>query len=240
MKSKLKLRPVANDIRFWTSASSLGLLLALAGCSANGSAGPATLAPEEVAEKPRVTISVPIPPQAGDLGLVHSGELIRLGDSKASAWQVVPKPKGAYEFTEDPPVLNESMQASVWESRDQSFGLITMKGKVVLAIHAWENVDDATLNSIVADHESAFGPAPNRAQYPLTDYWFWAKGQSRLMVVVATDSRQRRTVSAVIGQYELMDALRMSLQSAEDDAKAAQARLDKLFGAKKATSTEKK
>jgi len=224
------MRLLANkSIAFLISASFL-----LAGCSDSGPATPHNgMAPTENSEGevelPKVQIASLEVPNTEDLGIVHNGERLRLGDLREIGLEVFPVPKRAQIFREELPVLNDSMKAEAWEDGLRSFGMITQKGRVVLAVYTEDRVAENRINDVVADHERAFGTAAVTVPGSNVNYRFWSKASTRVMICDTTDFKNRRSVTIAVGHFELMDVLRMSAKAAENDHNAAEARLKRIF-----------
>lgn len=226
------MRPLENkSIAFWLSVS---LIFGLGGCSDSGSAPNHNgLAPTETSdgevELPKVQISTLEVPNTEDLGIIHNGERLRLGDLREIGLDVFSVPTRAQMFREELPVLNDSMKAEAWEDGARSFGLITQKGRIALAIYTEDKVTENRINDVVADHERAFGSAAVTVSGNNVNYRFWSRGSARVMICDATDWKQKRSVSIAVGHFELMDVLRMSAKAAEQDHNAAEVQLGKVW-----------
>lgn len=201
------------------------------GCSSpTGTPSPAVgSAPAPAAvEKPKVVIAQPSPPEAGDLGLVENGQIVRVGERLEDAEAILKPAKDVYQFREESPVDNQAIEATGWESGKHKVGVLVIRGRLVLAISTIDNASESLVNEIIAEHERNFGP-PNTQHFGVASrYRFWAKGNARLMICDSLDAQERLSVTAVIGQYDLMDAISMSSRQAEQDLKEADEMLERL------------
>lgn len=213
---------------------SLGILLGVSGCGSQPAPQaqapvPPTPAPElngdGVPTKQTIVLATPAVPAEGTLGMVHNGELVRVGEDLEDVLRVFPKPKGAYQFEEEPPVGHDTLKATVWEGRGQSLAVLHLPSRqnrrTVLAMYTLDNVADSVINQVLAEHESVWQPCRDPLFGEQSTYRFWTQGPSRLMIVESKDLKDRKSLTVVIGHYEVMDALRMSPSLAlEDQAEA--------------------
>lgn len=225
------LRQANSATKFW-AFSSLLVLTALGGCSkaapAAGPLAPPDLPAEAAPERPKMIVSQPPAPADNDLALVHNGQKIRVGEQYDDAWAAVPKPKGANDLIDEPPIDSDAIQSSGWERKGETFSILTTRKRTLLAVYSIDQASDILVNEIIAEHEREFGPAPTVKVNTACSYRFWARGNSRLMIVDSLDARKRHGITVAIGQYEIMDKIRMSPDSADEDMRDAERNLRKI------------
>jgi len=224
------------------AAAALFCVLTTVGCGGpsapTANSGQQAPAPEVNADgvptKQTILLPTPLAPADGALGMVHNGELVRVGEDLDDVLRIFPKPKGAYQFEEEPPVGHDTMKATVWEGRGQSLAVLHLPSRdnrrVVLAMYTLENVADSVVNQIVAEHDAVWQPCRDPLFTEQSTYRFWTQGPARLMIVESKDPKDRKSITVAIGHYEVMDALRMSPSLAVEDQAEA---LDIFLKAKK-------
>lgn len=222
---KLKLPPVFKNIAL------LGLIsLGLAACGPQGSAG---IDPESmIAEKPKVKVSLGWIPEEGAPMMVNGDNRLHLHASAEDAFRAFPRPKGAFDFFEDPPLEGDTYVAKGWQNNVEAFGVLLVRNKVVLALRTIDNADAELVSTKLRTYEEAFAPAkPDLVPGEFASYWFWELGQARLMICNSHDAKMKGQLVIALGDVDVMNALRMSRPAASQDLTEARTRLkDKLNG----------
>ncbi len=197
-----------------SKAIGLLLLVSSAGC------GPQTSDAGTNVPKSRTIVEVQIPAQAaeGSLALINGAGKLKLGDTQRVAFDVFPRPRGAFEANELPPNMGDPFSAKGWEAARESFGIIAQEGKVVLAQYTQEDSSKEHLAEIVQSYRellSEIKPTEMSGQY--ASYWFWETPSARLMICAATDPKGKLSVTTVIGFQAMMNVLRMDQADANND-----------------------
>ena len=120
---------------------STALLLLLSGCAPSGF-DPGSM----VAEKPSVQVSTGWSLDEHAPYLIHGDSLLRLHASEEDAFRVFPRPRGAYDFFEEPPLEGDNYVAKGWQSNAEGFGVLMVRNRVVLALQTLDNVDADTIS----------------------------------------------------------------------------------------------
>jgi|DewCreStandDraft_4_1066084.scaffolds.fasta_scaffold109293_2 hypothetical protein len=201
-------------------------LASLTGC------GPSEPDKGTASTPPPATTSVePIDPPPFDeqasLVLLADGKNIVLGELASNALIALPRPPGAFEFTDVPPGFKEGYAARGWEGNQGGFGVLTRDGRVVLAMRYWSNAS----NEMISDTKEAYSKEIGRRIKPIDfgddkrGYRFWRDGLTQLMLCWSPDVRGRTALVAALGDARIMAALRMDPRNAAQDL----ARADQLM-----------
>lgn len=209
---KSKLPQVSSATAWFLSAASL---LALAGC------GP--LLNGEDIEPDEGVVTLPESFSAGNLYLVgEEGTRIHIGDPTSLAQQAFPKPKKSFAITTVPNGLEEKLQVYGWENISRSFGVLTQKGRIALALDVMEKAPEQAIQTKVEAAMKEFGEPVAIYAAGKVQYWFWESDQVRMMYCAAPDERGRVAFSMAIGYPPLMDHFRMSPGAASEDRVTAE------------------
>lgn len=221
MRSRSTLPPVSKPIRFWKSSSAFVILLGVAlGCT-----NPQAPGPSDVVVKPvDVQVTLPDPENESALALFNDDRALRIGDSEKRAYDVFPRPSKAYDDDELPQQVGGRYRAHTWNAATQSFGVITLDNRVVLAMLTSKNVSTEQFNTTIQRYTDALNMVePKLVPGEAAAYWFWELGTQRLMICRAADYKGRITMTVALGDEKMMDLLRMNpVFAAKDQAQAAQ------------------
>lgn len=204
----------------------ISLLWAVAGC--DGGATP--VSPQDlVAEKPEVTnLSTQWTPADDAPVMINGDQRLRIHDTEEAAMRVFPRPRGAFDFFEEPPVEGDDFVAKGWQSNAEAFGMLLLRNRIVLALYTLENVDTELLASKLTKYEEGLIPlTPSAVPGDVGSYWFWESGRTRLMMVHSRDAQGRGQLVVALGDTEIMDALRMAPGAARQDLTEARTRLQR-------------
>lgn len=203
----------------------LGLTSLLLG--ACGPEGAASIDPESiVAEKPKVQISVGWVPSEDAPAMINGDMRLRLHASEEDAFRVFPRPKGAFDFFEDPPIDGEPFIGKGWQSNVEAMGVLLLRNKVVLALNTLDNADAETVSEKLQVYEEALQPRkPDLVPGEFASYWFWEVGQVRLMICHSHDAKNQGQLVIALGDVDVMNALRMSRVAASQDLTEARVKL---------------
>ena len=203
-----------------------GLAVVLAGCSNDDLPKP------PVADKPVVPtrkIDVPVPALLDRPSLYLTGEQgkVILGMPEKDALTMFPKPVGATEVREPPPILADTITASGWESKTGGFAVLAKEGSVVLAMRSIDNVSKETVIDLKASYAEAIGGRIKARDLGDDDagFRFWLDGQTQLMIAWSRDLKKRLGVSIALGSVPVMQALRMDERFARSDLDKMRAQL---------------
>lgn len=203
------------------ACKSIAFSLLISGCAPSGF-DPGSM----VANKPTVQVSTGWSLDEHAPYLIHGDSILRLHSSEEEAFNAFPRPRGAYDFFEDPPLDGDSYVAKGWQSGAEGFGIVLVRNRVVLALQTFDNVDADTASQTLQLYEQAMAPTvPEVVPSELASYWFWETGQARLMVCQTTDSKHKNQLVVALGDADVMNALRMSRPAASQDIVEARAKL---------------
>lgn len=195
----------------------------LAGCDAG--ADPVT---QEalLMEKPVVKLSTQRFAEIGDPFLIKGSAKLSLFATEDEAFRVFPRPANGFDFFEESPITGENYVAKGWQSKVEAFGVVLLRGKVVLAHYTLENADFDTIQSMVTDYERAFArSAEPTVPGELGSYWFWESGRVRMMIATNKDAKGKSILVATLGDIDVMSALRMSPEGARQDLVEARTKM---------------
>ncbi len=212
MSLKLKHQLARKSIAFSLFAS-----LVLSGCGAPtaiNAVDPGSSAPDLAIERPES-------PSMGDLAIYVGDKSVQVGDNEREVLDNLPRPKGAYEFSQDPPIRDDKLTCRGWESSTQSFAGIFKEGRSVLAMMLYERVESGAIEPLLARLRSNFGPETTTISDNATRYLFWDRGNQRLMFCETVTKYDGRVVSVVVGLSSVMQQLRMDPETGKADSEAA-------------------
>ncbi len=215
------MRQLANrSTLFWTFSSALLLIICATGC-----AKPQGPGPTDVVIKP-VDVQVTIPETGSEsaLAIFNEDRALRVGDSEKVAFEVFPRPGKAFEDDELPQQVGGKYKAHTWESTTQSFGVITLDSRVVLAMQSIDNASKEQADNLIQRYTQALSMVdPKVVGGTASTSLFWELGTQRLMICKSLDYKGRITLTVAVGDEKMMDLLRMNpVFAAKDQAQAAQ------------------
>jgi hypothetical protein len=209
--------------------SALGL--GLAGCqSAQVAAAPDTDTASSPATELHDPQNVVTPPESNvtptDLAIYKKTGFVTVGSDPASAFKLV---RGAsdtgFESEKLPPHFAAPYRAEVWEGGDdESFGVLTIKDKIVQATDELKNVSPETVQQVVQDTEDRFNAVgtQDKVDGKKVHYYFWEASGQRLMICAVQDPAGHILLTQAVGVVAAMNALKMD----PTDARDAQRRVD--------------
>ncbi len=202
-------------------------MLALLGCGPEGT----QQMPVEVAlpEKPRVEVATQrVVPD--DVPFLLNGEnRLRIFGTEEEAFSVYPRPRGGFDFFEEPPIEGDEYVAKGWQTSKEAFGVVLLRNRVVLALYTLDGSEVTSAPEKVQKYTEAFGRDPEIVPGDPAGYWFWESGEVRLMICSSRDSKNQDQMVIAFGDGDVMDALRMSQIAARQDATEARAKLNELI-----------
>lgn len=162
--------------------------------------------------------------------LIHGDSILRLHSSEEEVFRAFPRPRGAYDFFEEPPITGDTYVAKGWQSNGEGFGVLLVRNRMVLGMQTLENVDADTISQRLQLYEQAMAPMlAEVVPGELASYWFWEVGQARLMICQTKDAKQNSQLVVALGDADVMNALRMSRQAASQDLVEARVKLQKML-----------
>lgn len=204
----------------------------MVGCRPAGKSGSQKAEPKQNVE---LKLDLPADAAPSDLVMVgDDGELLQVGDSTGKAYRAFPKPPKAFTAVRLPDVLariqDPVLSAEGWSTAEESFGLVLIQERVILATHTLDGVDERQWSQILDRYDrfpflEAITVGSGKVQYR-----FYQQEGQRLMLAFATDYRGRRSITVALGLSDLMDTLRMSPSKAEEDFAKATEALNKANG----------
>lgn len=216
----MKLQPACNATKF----SALAISFCLIGCSSGGNAPAASAANQPPVEtytnsvRPNVTVSVPRSAYQTGLHLIRDGKKLYFGELEDNTFNIFRRPSRAQEFFEEPPITGDDYNAHGWQSPAEAFGAIFLQERLVLAQFTLERGSFDAVNDLVTELET------ENSAYSMTvvpgkvgTYRFWESDRVRLMSVVSFDGKGKSSLTIVLGDVQLMNALRMSQEAARQD-----------------------
>ncbi len=211
MKSKYRLPQASSAIVWLASAASCALL---SGCGPMLN-GEEAVPSEQAMELPESSFS-------GNLFLIGGQTRVHVGDPTSLAQEAFPKPKRSFAITSVPAGFDEKYQVYGWENPTRSFGVLTQKGRIALALDIREHATDALIAEEVKKAMTAYGQPSATYSSGKVQYWFWDDSQVRLMLCAAPDDKGRIALSQALGYAPLMDEFRMSPSAAAEDRVTAE------------------
>lgn len=217
MRSRSRLRLASRHITSWIFSSFT--LLTISGCGSNVAPGQASVVIKPV----DVQVRLPAGGNQSALALFNGEVALRVGDPVKTAFEIFPKPPGAYEGTDLPQqVGGKDYKALYWDSGPLSFGVILTDERVVMAQEITENATAKMVDDEVSVYRKAiYMVEPKTIVGTEASYWFWELGTQRLMICKATDYKSRITLTTALGDENMMNVLRMSPVFAAKDAEQA-------------------
>lgn len=152
------------------------------------------------------------------LSIVRSGVHVYLWQTQDQIFERVPRPRIGNDFFEDPPITGEDYTCRGWESGAESFAGIFLHDRLVLGLYSLENVGREVIDSKVDEYTRLYEPMqPTLVPAESGSYWFWERGNSRIMIVNTLDSKGQHHLTIALGAIKMMDALRMNVKCARQD-----------------------
>jgi len=211
----LKLQLEFKSTRSWRSVSLAVLAVALTGCADDalpkniGVAAP---------EKPNLQVSVQWTPDSSAPVLINGDRNLRIHSTEDQAFEVFARPKNGFDFFEESPITGDDYVAKGWQSSVESFGVLSLRNKVVLAMYTLDYTSADQLSEKVRLYQEAFPTIePSVLPGDKASYWFWEVGRVRLMICASQDTKRKQQLVIALGDTDVMDALRMSTDAARLD-----------------------
>ena len=144
---------------------------------------------------------------------------VTVGDTEIQVNQVFKSPPN--DKSQVPPVLGAGYTAHAFEDSSQGFGALYYGGKLALAMHRWLSIPEGEVERIQDIYAFKFRRRSDD-QHTISDdkirYWFWNDKNVRLVLVaVVKGNTDRYDLTEAIGDYNVMDALRLSPTKAAED-----------------------
>lgn len=144
---------------------------------------------------------------------------VTVGDSEVQVNQVFKSP--ANDKSQVPPALGAGYTAHAFENSSEGFGALYYGGKLALAMHRSLSIPNTEVERIQDFYAYRFRRRSDD-QHTISDdkirYWFWNDKNVRLVLVaVAKGNTDRYDLTEAIGDYNVMDALRLSPTKAAED-----------------------
>lgn len=186
------------------------------------------------ATQPAKQIPIPTFERGTRLGLAKRTGIVKVGADIDSALGVFTEPPGSYEKTDLPPSIPNTFEARGWQKKDEGFGMILYKGRVVGALYQLDRATPDRLDELIKFQQDAFGAPTKTLPGKYVRYWFWIDGQTedpstgQILMVCATEAKLGKlSISAAVGWQPIMDALGMSWDAATRDQVKAEKLIDK-------------
>jgi hypothetical protein len=196
-------------------------MLALAGCGGDSdqSANGGFVTTTKAVKPPDWDIN-------SDLALVADSQSLHVGDSISEAEKVFLKPEGRVtNFHDLPPGFGPGYRSIGWSTEAEGFGLISLEGRVVAAVHSEYGVSESRSEQIIDKYRRRYGARIKKLaaadgsdlEPSWVQYWFAEQNKQRLMVCAVRLKDGFVNVTEAVGSAEAMDALRMGPKAAQDD-----------------------
>jgi hypothetical protein len=206
----------------WTAVAGIAMLI-------GGCAMPKAGAPAE-AVRPPPRLDLPGPPQIAEDGLAMliDGAEVRVGQTDRTALQNVGRPRGAFDTLDPSPLQGDDWRVRGWSSQEVAFGLLTLDNSVALAVYTREDAPPDWFADLLSAHERAYADtSPSVVAGAASSYWFWNRGEERLMIVRVRGVDGKTSASVAVGLASVMDLLRMNEADAQSDVEQAHRLLER-------------
>ncbi len=183
-------------------------------------------------DSPPAAVLLPDYEKLSNLGLLSRKGTVKVGMTREEALDMFVEPPGSYEKSDLPPSIAAPFEAFAWQTRTEGFGMILYQNKVGAAVHEIDKVTPDRLDEVVRAYQSQYGPAFTHLQGRHVEYWFWqsrsqaGRGDHLLMVTKVQAKPNLLNITEAIGTVPVMEALRMTEQSANGDLARADRMLD--------------
>ena len=204
-------------------AASLGLCI-LWGCGAGQNGGDAKT---PLIQTPAAQIHTPNFKETSSLRMVEGGQQLKVGDDVGEGeLPLFPRPeKRAVAFRDLPPGFGPEYQSKGWETDAEGFGIISLNGRLVVAVRTELGVDESRVAQILRKYRIALDTRFSDAldidkpdpQISFARYWFVDDVPHRLMICAVRMKTGVINITEAIGFDEAMDALRMGKDQAKHD-----------------------
>ena len=200
------------------------LLAMLIGCSGGTPASPDTT-PDAPQAPPKVAVA-PATTEPTQVGLVKNGEAVHVGAETEDAIKLLKAgAQGGFSSERLPEGFSSPYQSHIWQAGESGFGILSFKGKVVMAM-----IQDA--NS-TPEHLSEL----RTAQQALVGYTNEGKVSGQTMMIMAFQRTGGKLyIASAMGDDSVLTALGISEAQARIDQQDA----DKIIQKLEAEQNEKK
>jgi hypothetical protein len=139
-----------------------------------------------------------------------------LADDDTHVNEIFAMPVGATDVNDVPAGWDAKLyRVAGWEKGSEGFGVIYYKDMVALAKFTRDDVGASDLESTISDYRDLFDE-PVMVGSDKVKYYFWSTKRQRFMINVQYVGKTA-TVTEVLGDHNLMDALHMSPDAAKKD-----------------------
>jgi hypothetical protein len=157
------------------------------------------------------------------LGLINGRRLLQVGDPARGSEGFFEAPERSRELRDVPPGFEAKYRSRGWETASEGFGVLIYGDSIALAMRYYEHVQDEFFDELLDRYMRWFPKlAPVSSAARVARYWFVQSGNDRLMICAARTPAGELTATIVVGHVAVMDALRMSPQSAGVDTLRAE------------------
>ncbi|HWA82352.1 MAG TPA: hypothetical protein VG820_02890 [Fimbriimonadaceae bacterium] len=225
----------------------LVLAVAAVGCASDHVASQDGAPPTQAAPPPTKLTAVPTFETTSKLGLIRRSGTVRVGMNQEDAFAIFKQSPNSYEKSDLPAAFDSPYEANGWQSKDEGFGMILYKDRVVVAVDELDGLSEGHLASdVVKPYTDAFGPPQyfgdkNEVKAGYLDgkyvrYWFWQAGDNSgdILMICATEvNTGKLNVAVAVGWNPAMETLRMTPNLAIDDQRGAERLIDRQRRANK-------
>lgn len=191
-------------------------VVALSGCGLLGDRPPVIKSNASEQPDPMLTIAPQIVMPTGAGGIV-------VGMSVDAAMAQFPKSDRAAAVSGTPLTLTDPpFNAKGWQSTSQGFGVISVDGRVGLAVRRLKvSPKNFVAAAVEAQQRAVGGEPPLSISDGVVSYYFWERENQRVMINAVQLPDKNYSVTWAIGDISLMDHLRMNVKDAQTDIEEA-------------------
>lgn len=171
-----------------------------------------------ITTRPEVVIEPLRAVETNGPGLIREERKLFLGELEDNVFAIFRKPSTGRDFFEEPPIVGSGYTARGWQTGVESFGAVFFAERMVLGQYTVDQASLETQLEVIKQYEEAFGrDAVQFVPGKYGAYRFWEDGNVRLMLVTSQGAKGVRSITVSIGHVNILNALRMNVESARVD-----------------------
>lgn len=220
------------------------------GCSGGGSSSTPDAAADDT-KAPAIVAPEPATTEPTQVGLVRNDDVVHVGTETEKAIEILKAgAQGGFSSERLPDGFTSPYQSHVWQAGESGFGILSFKGKVVMAMVQDGNSTPDHLSALRLAMQNLVGEAkkPTVIEGSKVSYWFWhdafnlpdGKSNGQTMMIMAFQKESGKIyIASAMGDDAVLNTLGINETQAKKDQADADQIIQKMESEKNKTNKSK-